>query len=154
MNKSNITKLVAFFLIVCLFIASDSDAQSQSESYMLGADVLDEFGGIAESDSFSLRIGSGGQPGVIGISESDSFFALQGYVHTSFILHGDANGDGKTNVVDVVYLVQYLFKGGDPPQPPEAGDVNCDGEVNIVDIVYLINYLFKHGPAPCTEENY
>jgi hypothetical protein len=63
--------------------------------------------------------------------------------------YGDANGDGIINSADVVYLINYLFKGGDPPVPcSEAGDVNCDGVINSADVVYLINYLFKGGPPP------
>lgn len=49
----------------------------------------------------------------------------------------------------VVYLIDYIFRGGLPPVPFEFGDVNCDGNVDIVDVVYLINYLFKGGPPPC-----
>ena len=66
------------------------------------------------------------------------------------VWHGDATGDGKLNITDIIYLIHYLFLGGPPPQPLEAGDANCDGKVTISDIVYLINYLFKGGPpSPC-----
>ncbi|HVP36260.1 MAG TPA: SBBP repeat-containing protein [Terriglobales bacterium] len=61
---------------------------------------------------------------------------------------GDANGDSLLNVSDAVYLVNYLFKGGHPPDPVKAGDANCDTKVTIADVVFLINYLFKGGPAP------
>ena len=63
-------------------------------------------------------------------------------------ISGDANGDGAINPADVVYLINYLFKGGPEPEPLEAGDVNCDGIINSADVVYLINYLFKGGPPP------
>ena len=62
---------------------------------------------------------------------------------------GDANGDKKLSVSDVVYLINYLFKGGLPPVPElSVGDANCDGKVTVSDVVYIINYLFKGGPAP------
>ncbi len=61
---------------------------------------------------------------------------------------GDCNGDGIIDLGDVVYLVNYLYKGGLPPEPLEAGDANCDGVVDLGDLVYLINYLFKGGPPP------
>ncbi|MCK4386050.1 MAG: immune inhibitor A, partial [candidate division Zixibacteria bacterium] len=63
-------------------------------------------------------------------------------------IRGDANGDGKVDVIDVVYLINYLFKEGPAPVPFEAGDANSDGKVNVDDIVYLINYLFGEGPPP------
>jgi hypothetical protein len=61
---------------------------------------------------------------------------------------GDANRDGKINITDVIYLINYLFKSGYPPYPSIAGDANCDGNVTVADVVYLINYLFKGGPPP------
>ena len=64
-------------------------------------------------------------------------------------LRGDAYRDGKLNVSDVIYIINYLFKGGPPPTPVEAADVNCDGKVNVTDVIYFINYLFKGGPPLC-----
>lgn len=62
---------------------------------------------------------------------------------------GDPNHDGTINSSDIVYLINFLFKGGPAPDPLESGDVNCDEGVNSADVVYLINYLFKEGPVPC-----
>jgi hypothetical protein len=64
-------------------------------------------------------------------------------------LYGDANADGKVTVSDVIFLINYLFKGGPEPIPVETGDVNCNGGITVSDVVYLINYLFKGGPPPC-----
>lgn len=149
MNKSNIIKWLVFFLPVCLFISFNLYAQSQSESYKIFTDVLDEFGGGAQSANYLLRIGTGGQPSVVGLSNSLSFSARQGYVNTAAFVHGDDNADGKTTVSDVVYEINYLFKGGPSPLPPEVGDVNCDNKHTVADVVYKINYLFKGGPLPC-----
>jgi hypothetical protein len=73
-------------------------------------------------------------------------------------LHGDANRDGKKTVSDVVFLINYLFKGGPAPDPVDLGDVNfCKenppvqpGNPTVSDVVYLVNYLFKGGVAPCS----
>jgi hypothetical protein len=65
-----------------------------------------------------------------------------------YYICGDANGDGTIDIADVVYLINYLFADGPPPDPPAAGDATCDGEVNIADAVYLINYLFVGGSPP------
>jgi hypothetical protein len=61
---------------------------------------------------------------------------------------GDVNADGAVDVGDVVYLVNYLYRGGPPPTHSEVGDVNCDGVVNIGDVVFLVNYLFRGGEPP------
>jgi hypothetical protein len=63
-------------------------------------------------------------------------------------LSGDVNYDGKLNVSDAIYLVNYLFKGGPKPHPMEAGDADRDGKVSVSDVIYLINYLFKGGSRP------
>ncbi len=62
--------------------------------------------------------------------------------------YGDASGDGVVDVADVIYLINYLFRNGDPPDPLASGDENGDCEVNIGDVIYLINYLFREGPPP------
>ena len=61
---------------------------------------------------------------------------------------GDANGDDAINVGDAVFLINYIFKSGDSPNPLCLGDVNVDGAVNVGDAVYLINYIFKNGNPP------
>ncbi len=73
-----------------------------------------------------------------------------GLGRTSSVMHGDANGDEVIDLADAVHLLNYLFKGDDPPVPLEAGDANCDGVVELTDVVYLLNYLYKGGnPPPC-----
>ncbi len=66
----------------------------------------------------------------------------------SAFIRGDANGDKVIDVGDVVYLINYLYRGGPAPNPLASGDTNSDGTVDVGDVVYLINYLFKGGPAP------
>jgi hypothetical protein len=116
--------------------------------YRLVTDVLDGFGGESESNNYRIPVNSGGQPSAIGVSQSDSFVVEAGYVLAAFVNRGDANGDGIIELGDIVYLINYVFRGGDPPCPMEAGDANCDGIVELGDIVYLINYVYRSGPPP------
>ena len=62
---------------------------------------------------------------------------------------GDANGDTVVAVNDAVWVINYVFAGGDPPDPLMSGDCNCDGVVNVSDSVWIINYIFAGGYQPC-----
>ncbi len=64
------------------------------------------------------------------------------------VARGDGNGDYDINVADAVYMINYVFKFGPPPEPELAGDANCDSQANVADAVYLINYTFNGGPPP------
>ena len=61
---------------------------------------------------------------------------------------GDVDGDDVVNIIDITYLITYLYFEGPPPPVMASGDVNSDGVVNILDITYLLNYLYKGGPDP------
>ena len=149
MKRHNKIKLLVFFLVVSLLASLNLYTLSWSQDFKLFTDALDGFGGRTESDSFSVRIGSGGQPGVIGTSQSTNFYGLQGYVNTAAFEHGDANADGKVTIADVVYIINYLFKWGPDPIPYETGDVDCNNRTDIADAVYIVNYLFKRLAPPC-----
>lgn len=70
-------------------------------------------------------------------------------IHYTFVdPPGDADRNGLVNVSDAVFLINYVFAGGTPPDPLNAGDANDSGAVNVSDVVYLINYIFGGGPAP------
>lgn len=61
---------------------------------------------------------------------------------------GDTDGNGSVTISDAVLIINYIFGGGSPPKPMEAGDANCSGGLEISDAVYLINYVFGGGPEP------
>ena len=64
---------------------------------------------------------------------------------------GDADNNETVNVGDVIYTINYLFKGGPAPVSMWAADADGTGDVKIGDVIYLINYLFKGGSVPrCT----
>jgi subtilisin family serine protease len=62
---------------------------------------------------------------------------------------GDANEDGSVNVSDAIWMINYVFIGGAPPQPVLAcGDANDDAASNVSDAVWIINYVFIGGAPP------
>ncbi len=60
-------------------------------------------------------------------------------------VYGDANGDGIVTGGDLVFLLNFLFRGGTIPDPPSAGDPNGDCAITGGDVIYLINYLYRLG---------
>nr|MBN2278467.1 thrombospondin type 3 repeat-containing protein [candidate division Zixibacteria bacterium] len=61
---------------------------------------------------------------------------------------GDVNGSDQVNILDVTFLIAYLYRDGPPPAMVEAGDADGNGAINILDMTYLINYLYRNGPEP------
>ena len=66
------------------------------------------------------------------------------------VIRGNADNIGSINVADLVYLVNYLFKGGSAPVTIQSGDANSDLAVLVTDLTYLVEYLFKGGQPPAT----
>ncbi len=64
---------------------------------------------------------------------------------------GDVDFSGKTDIADVVYLVNYSFHGGPLPIPvDDVADIDCSGQVDVADLVYYVRYAFNGGPgSPC-----
>ena len=65
-------------------------------------------------------------------------------------IRGNVNGStgDAVNVVDITYLVAYLFQGGAAPPCKDEADVNGNGTVNVVDLTFLVQRLFQGGPPP------
>jgi len=67
---------------------------------------------------------------------------------TKKVMYGDANTNGAIDIGDVIFLINYLYKNGSPPNPFWAGDCDCDDAIDVGEVIYLINYLFRNGPPP------
>jgi hypothetical protein len=66
-------------------------------------------------------------------------------ISASDFLCGDLNGDGSINILDITYLIAYLYQGGPPPVIIHVADVNGNYRVDILDITCLISYLYMSG---------
>ncbi|MCI0531024.1 MAG: dockerin type I domain-containing protein [candidate division Zixibacteria bacterium] len=85
-------------------------------------------------------------------SSGDSSLYSRSFKFTLY-MEGDANGDGTITLADVIFLVNYLFKNGNPaPVPFISGDPNCDNQISLADVIQLVNLLFnKPGDwTPCS----
>jgi hypothetical protein len=122
-------------------------------SYSINYPVLPDSGVIIRTSNLS-PLGTKGSLSLAAYTDPGrtNFVAERTFEVFVTMRSGDANGDCKVTVSDVVYIINYLFKGGPAPKPLKVADTNCDGKVTVSDVVYLINYLFKGGPpSPCSE---
>jgi len=90
----------------------------------------------------------------LSITDPDTTFSYQFKILET--LRGDPNRDGKQSILDVVFLVNFVFKGGPEPFPYTLGNINCDFTsggvdiINIVDVIAVVNFVFRGGKAPCS----
>jgi hypothetical protein len=60
----------------------------------------------------------------------------------------DNNRDGGCDIGDAIFLLAFLFSGGDPCSCEDACDCNDDGSINIADAIFKLTYLFSGGSIP------
>lgn len=77
---------------------------------------------------------------------SDEWLFMDQYLFTYGC--GDINNNGQLELLDITYLISYLYMGGAAPDNPESADLNGDGILNITDITSLIDYIYLNGPDP------
>ncbi len=66
---------------------------------------------------------------------------------------GDVDNSGSLNILDIVYFINFKYKGGPRPVYIASAEVNGDGGLNILDVVYFINFKYKGGPdLKCPDE--
>ena len=82
-------------------------------------------------------------------SESDSSKVVSAIPFTA--TKGDANGDIKTDVLDIISIVSYLLGQNPTPFIFEAADVNADLAVNVLDVVSVANIIKGPKSALVTE---
>lgn len=65
-------------------------------------------------------------------------------------IRGNADNDplNDINVADLIFLVDFLFKGGPSPECEEEANADGIGIINVADLSYLVDYVFRGGSAP------
>ena len=122
----------------CYFLNGTNGDELESINYGTSVDAISAIYDIVGDASMEMI--AGGRNGYVACYSGGLGVSLN---------CGDCNNDGVVDVGDIVYLVNYLYKGGPEPIPMLCvGNANGDTVVDIGDVVYIINYLFKGGPAP------
>lgn len=102
------------------------------------------------SEAYAIAVDYSSNVYVTGRSQGNEGSVNYDYATIKYFqaLRGDVNKDWVIDIEDVVYLINYLYKGSPSPAYLIVGDCNCDSVVDVEDVVFLINYLFKGGAAP------
>jgi hypothetical protein len=75
------------------------------------------------------------------ISKQD--FTFEGEVTIIGHLLGDVTGDDAVNLLDLSYLINFIYVDGPAPvHGREYGDINRDGRLNLLDILKLIEIIY------------
>jgi len=69
-------------------------------------------------------------------------FELKQITEKLFV-RGNANNDGKVDIADPIFVINALFRQGEPLDCEDAADANDDGLIDASDAVYLISFQFN-----------
>lgn len=153
--------LVFFLLAVAAGATESTPAPQTDDQAALSGDrageqinwqVISSGGTQGSTTNFQLN-GTVGQP-IVGGGTTANYGLTHGFwqdfatSQTCCTMRGDVDASTTTNVADLTFLVNYLFKAGPEPYCPEHGDVDASASINVADLTYLVNYLFKGGPVP------
>jgi len=72
------------------------------------------------------------------------FGCTNGFCLRQFI-RGDTNNDNKVDLSDAIYLLNFLFKGGQSVSCLDTADANDDSKVDISDAINILRFLFQGG---------
>jgi len=66
-------------------------------------------------------------------------------------IRGDPDGNGAVQLTDGIFILNFLFLGGEAPGCYDSADADDNGAVQMTDGIYILNFLFLGGatmPAP------
>jgi len=149
-SKMKIKSLAVLLMIVLLTMPLSDEVFAQAE---IKWQVISCGGTEGSSTNYDLN-GTSAQTAV-GHGNSDNYDLGHGFWQTfggtmpCQGICGNANDDPSVNVADAVWIINYVFAGGDPPEPvPACGNANGNGGVNVADAVWIINFVFAGGDPP------
>ena len=110
--------------------------------------TLDSLAAPSATCAVDTAIVDGRGPNLANMKVKYAPSANEGTVKSRYVRRGDANNNGAINVLDVTYLINYLYKGGPKPITIAGGDANSSLSINVLDVTFLINFLYKGGIPP------
>ena len=59
---------------------------------------------------------------------------------------GDVNNSLTVNIIDISYIIAFLYQGGPAPLVEQSAEIDGNGAIKIVDITELIGILYLQAP--------
>lgn len=143
--------LSALALIACVCLTSAMAIGEVKSGEEINWQVVSGGGMEGVSTDFILN-GTAGQTAT-GSEGSTSFMLYSGYWQKNYgdpccDKPGDASNNMLVNILDVTFLIGYLYRGGPAPPCMPEGDANGDGKINILDVTRIVGYLYMMGAPP------
>jgi hypothetical protein len=67
-------------------------------------------------------------------------------------VNGEPGGGGDIDIIDLVYLISYLYDGGPPPARMQAADMDDILGISNNDVATFIAFFFRGNPEPACEQ--
>ncbi len=145
------TKYIIAFGMILLFLTSIADDKAGEE---INWQVISG-GGQINGVSTNYKLSSTVAQTATGYGSSTSYGLSHGFWQeftsgssNCCNVAGDANNDVLVNLLDITFLINYLYNNGTSPVCMYEADNNGNCQVNLLDITNLINFLYKSGTAP------
>lgn len=118
------------------------------EPSRLSGNVPEVFTGLCQTDGLMLGV------------YTDSFYVRSTWADNSprvvkitlnmWLFHGDMNWDGRIDLSDISWMINYMLTGSPLPRPEYiVGDTDCSGTIDLSDLSRLIAYMNGNPAAIC-----
>ena len=74
--------------------------------------------------------------------------SVEGGQDEGFFKRGDSDGSGTIDLTDPIFVLRYLFMGGERPACMDAADCDDSGALDLTDAVSALEFLFMGGARP------
>lgn len=130
-----------------------SDLQGDGDREVIASVFFNTCLNCPSSEYFS-RISSFDMGKISKISDSWPTFQQNNYrtgvleSSQKIFIRGDTDRNNKVDLTDAVFILNWLFKGGETPKCLDAADADDNGQVGITDAIRILSFLFKGGASP------